>query len=377
MSDIFKNIATSITLILITASSITSAAYAKSQVAHEIDVVIALDVSGSMSGLIDSAKQRLWDIVNEFGRAQPQPKLRLAILSFGRPSYGVESGFVRVDLPFTTDLDAVNQTLFAFGTDGGDEYVARAVITSVNELAWGNNPDALKILFVAGNEEATQDPQVSTQVATHAAISAGIIVNTIYCGSDNDQIAAGWREVAALTNGMYASINQNAAAVANVATPMDQELAKLNQELNRTYLAYGAAGKQRRANQLEQDANASAMSDSAMASRVVTKGGEMYENSSWDLVDALEAGASLEEIEPEKLPEEMQSMNDEQRQEYVGEQAKKREELQVRISQLDEHRRDYIEKERALRAQDEDKGLDEVMQKGLRALAEKNGYTFD
>lgn len=37
----------------------------------QIDIVIALDVSGSMSGLIASAKQRLWDIVNLLGRAQP------------------------------------------------------------------------------------------------------------------------------------------------------------------------------------------------------------------------------------------------------------------------------------------------------------------
>jgi len=377
MSDMLKKIASAITLILIIGSPLTNIVHAKSQVAHQVDVVIALDVSGSMSGLIDSAKQRLWDIVNEVGRAQPRPELRMSIISFGRPSYGAGTGYVRVDLPFTTDLDAVNQTLFAFGTAGGEEYVARAITTSVNELSWSENPDALKILFVAGNEAATQDPQISTQAATQVAISAGIIVNTIYCGSDNDDIAAGWRDVATMTNGMYASIDQNAAAVANIASPMDDELAALNQELNKTYLAYGTAGKQRRANQLEQDANAGAMSDSAMASRVVTKAGEMYDNSSWDLVDALEEGVSLEEIEPEKLPEEMQSMNDEQRQEYVGEQARKREELQARISRLDEDRRDYIEKERALRAEDEDKGLDEVMQKGLRALAERKGYSFD
>ena len=41
-----------------------------------VDLVIALDVSGSMSGLIDSAKQRLWDIVNELAQANPRPDLR-------------------------------------------------------------------------------------------------------------------------------------------------------------------------------------------------------------------------------------------------------------------------------------------------------------
>ena len=37
---------------------------AQAQPGRPVDLVIALDVSGSMSGLIDSAKQRLWDIVN-------------------------------------------------------------------------------------------------------------------------------------------------------------------------------------------------------------------------------------------------------------------------------------------------------------------------
>ena len=60
------------------------------------------------------------------------------------------------DRIWTSDLDAVNETLFAFGTDGGEEYVARAITTSVNELGWSDNPDALKILFVAGNEDAMQ-----------------------------------------------------------------------------------------------------------------------------------------------------------------------------------------------------------------------------
>ena len=114
MLDAIRNLV--VTLILIVSLGVTDATFAKSQDKRHVDVVIALDVSGSMSGLIESAKQRLWDIVYELGRAQPQPELRLAILSFGRPSYGEQTGYVSIDLPFTSDLDAVNETLFAFGT---------------------------------------------------------------------------------------------------------------------------------------------------------------------------------------------------------------------------------------------------------------------
>lgn len=344
---------------------------------RKVDVVIALDVSGSMSGLIASAKQRLWDIVNELGRAQPQPQLRISIVSYGNPEYGADTGFVRIDLPFTSDLDAVNQTLFGFSTNGGDEYVARVVSTSVSQLAWSTEQDALRILFVAGNEAATQDPLISVRQATQLANARGIVVNTIYCGNANDSLAAGWREVASMTNGLYASIDQNSAAVANIATPMDEKLNALNQALNDTYIAYGEAGERYRENQLDQDRNAGAMSSSAAASRVVTKAGKLYDSSKWDLVDAVNSGKALEEIEVENLPVPMQAMDNEEREAFVKEQAGKREALQAKIRELGNDRRAFIENERKKQAGSAPKGLDEVIQKGLKSLAEAKGFTFE
>jgi len=343
---------------------------------RQVDLVIALDVSTSMNGLIASAKQRLWDVVNELGRAQPQPELRVAIITYGNPSYGEQSGYVRIDQPFTSDLDAVNQTLFSFGTNGGDEYVARAVNTAVSDLDWSGSADALRIVFVAGNEGAEQDPLLSVQGSMAVAAGKGIVVNTIYCGTDNDGDAAGWRRVASLTNGLYAAIDQNAAAVANIATPMDDELIALNDELNETYIAYGADGIASRQNQIEQDQNAGAMSSAAAASRAITKAGALYDSSNWDVVGAIEEGAEIEEFEVEDLPAELQAMDTDERKEYVAEQSAKRERLRAEIAQLDQERRDFIAEERAKTAKDAD-GLDEVLQEGIRTLAEDKGFTFD
>ena len=343
---------------------------------RQIDVVIALDVSGSMDGLIDSAKQRLWDIVSELGRAQPQPELRMAILSYGNPDYGSESGFVRVDLPFTDDLDAVNETLFQFTTNGGDEYVARVVNTALNKLAWSSEPDALRVLFVAGNEGANQDPQIPVLLATEAAARRGITVNTIYCGSESDGDALVWRQVATSTNGIFASINQDAAAVANVSTPMDKDLTALNDELNDTYVAYGQTGDASRKNQLEQDSNVAAMSAPAMASRAAAKASHLYKSESWDLIDAVNSGKSLGDVAEEELPDVMQEMEAEERATFIEEKSKKRDEIQGRIQALAGERRDYIETERARLADDDEKGLDEVIQEGIQALAEEKGFTF-
>lgn len=347
------------------------------ETAPRIDVVIALDVSGSMEGLIASAKQRLWDIVNQMERAQPKPDLRISIVTYGNPEYGEQSGFVKIDLPFTRNLDAVNQALFSFDTNGGDEYVARAITTPVNNLPWSTSESALRILFVAGNEGANQDPQISLKQATQLANAKGIVVNTIYCGGSNDGDAAGWRDVASMTNGLYASINQDAAAVANVATPMDSKLTALNLEINETYIAYGDDGRRSQDNQIEQDQNAGAMSASAAASRAVTKAGKFYDTSDWDLVAAVGSGTALEEIEVEDLPEPMRDMDDDERDEFVAAKAEKRKELQAEIQEVAQDRRVYIENQRKKQSEDAPKGLDEVIQEGLKSLAEAKGFTFE
>ena len=353
-----------------------SAEYTEPEPAGQVDLVIALDVSTSMNGLIASAKQRLWDVVNELGRAQPQPVLRVAIITYGNPAYGPQTGFVRIDQPFTKDLDAVNQTLFGFGTNGGAEYVARAVSTAIGELDWSASPNALRILFVAGNEGAEQDPLLSTRAVMATAADRGIVVNTIYCGTDNDGDAAGWRQVASLTNGLYAAIDQNAAAVANIATPMDDRLIELNDELNGTFIAYGGDGKVYRQNQLAQDRNAGAMSPSAVASRAITKAGRLYDSSGWDMVAAMEEGAEIDDFEVTDLPAEMQAMSEPEREAFVKDQAAKRQALRAEIAELDRQRRDYISEARARESSDAE-GLDDVLQNGLRTLAEDKGFRFE
>lgn len=341
-----------------------------------VDLVIALDVSGSMEGLIDSARQRLWDIVNELAQANPQPDLRMAILTYGDPSYGQENGYVRLDMPFTRDLDAINQTLFSFGTNGGDEYVSRVVHKAVTGLSWTQDSNALKIIFVAGNEEADQDPEITTAIATQLAANRGIVVNTIYCGGENDNIVAGWREFSSQTNGLFASINQNAAAVANIATPMDQKLAQLNLELNSTYVAFGKEGEKFKTNQAEQDKNAADISLPSVVSRTVAKAGALYKNSDWDLLDALESGVELEDLEASDLPEPMKSLNESERKEYVSELAEKREAVASEIAELGRQRSDYIAEERAKLAKSDEAGLDEAILQGVRELAEKKGFEF-
>ena len=85
---------------------------------HVIELAICLDTSGSMDGLINSVRQKLWTIVNDLAKAEPTPTLRVALLSYGNDGHNAENGWVNVETPFTEDLDIVSQMLFALTTNG-------------------------------------------------------------------------------------------------------------------------------------------------------------------------------------------------------------------------------------------------------------------
>ena len=125
--------------------------------AKDVDLVLCLDVSNSMDGLIDSAKIKLWDVVNELAKIKPTPNLRVGLYSYGHTQYPRESGWVRKDLDLTTDLDEVYAKLNALKTNGGEEYVARVSKAALSGQTWSKDSGALKLIFVCGNEPANQD----------------------------------------------------------------------------------------------------------------------------------------------------------------------------------------------------------------------------
>jgi hypothetical protein len=148
-----------------------------------VQIAILLDTSSSMDGLIEQAKGQLWKICNEFIKARQNgvaPEVQVALYEYGKSSLSQQSGWIRKIQPLTTDLDKISEELFALTTNGGDEYCGWVIKQAVNELDWSPRPDVYKVIFIAGNEPFTQGP-VNYAESCKAAISKGIIVNTIHC----------------------------------------------------------------------------------------------------------------------------------------------------------------------------------------------------
>jgi len=163
--------------------------------------------------------------------------------------------------------------------------------------------------------------------------------------------------------------------IVHIPTPYDDRLVQLGQKLNSTYIAYGFEGESLKQRQSEQDANANDLSPSVMVERSITKGSGQYKNESWDLVDAEKEGVNIENIPKDQLPEEMQSMTEKQRREYVDQKAKEREKIQTEINKLDQQRRDYISQKQT--ENQEENTLDAAMLKIIKDQASNKNYKFE
>jgi hypothetical protein len=218
---------------------------------------------------------------------------------------------------------------------------------------------------------------VKYTVACKAAISKGIIVNTIHCGPESEGISGMWKDAAAMSDGRFLIINHNA-QVAAIPAPQDKDIAELNTKLNTTYVAYGAKGADGKSRQMVQDANAAAApaAPEVMAKRAASKASANYSNSGWDLVDrAKEKDFDITKVTVAELPEEMRKLSAEERKSYVEKKRTEREELQKKLSTLAVERDKYVaEKQKEL---SKDPTLASAVTTAVREQAEKKGVSFE
>ncbi len=340
-----------------------------------IQLAILLDTSGSMDGLIDQARSRLWKIVNELATAKKNgrsPRLQVALYEYGQDTIPAAAGYMRRIVPLSEDLDRISEELFKLRTNGGEEYCGRVIESAVRELEWSGDGGDLKMIIIAGNEPFTQGG-TDYRKSCREAIARGIVVNTVFCGDYQEGLRTDWKAGADLADGQYLAIDADNAPPP-VSAPQDPEIARLGQELNRTYLAYGKDGAGGQARQREQDKNASAVSGEVLAQRAAAKAAPQYNNPSWDLVDAKKSGqVKLEELRESELPQEMKGMSARERNEYVTAMQGRRDELQKKIAALNGEREKFVREKATSGAA---ATLDEAILRALHKQAAGKNFNF-
>ena len=212
--------------------------------------------------------------------------------------------------------------------------------------------------------------------AAGTLIARDINVSSIYCGSPEDAIAPGWREVALRGDGHFASIDQNGGTI-TIETPFDAELTALGTLLNDTYIPYGSGGQRGWANQKAQDLNAESLNNDAAASRATCKATSNYSCATWDLVDMVrEKQIEVTKIVITALPEKLQSLTIEQVITHVNTCQEKRSELQSKIKELSAKRQAYIDAEMAKRQLTGENAFDMAVRTAIRERARQKGFRF-
>lgn len=346
----------------------------------KVQVAVLLDVSNSMDGLIEQAKAQLWNMVSVLGKAtcnDVAPTVEIALYEYGRPTNDARSGYVKQINYFTRDLDEVSRNLFKLTTNGGDEYCGHVMYTSLTSLEWDGNRDNYKVIFIAGNEDFLQGDVPFTKACTEAK-KKGVTINTIYCGDRMQGIKEHWNLGSECGTGSFTNINQNAQVV-DIPTPYDTVLFQLNIQLNGTYIGYGQSGRASASKQAEVDQLNYSNNKAAAAQRVAVKSKkQLYNNSSWDLVDASnEDAAVVDKVDVNTLPDNLKTKSRAEIKQIVTTKSKERTAIQKQISEVSVKREAFITAEKARKSSGKnEQTLETEIEKILRQQAKKYNLTI-
>lgn len=314
---------------------------------NALEMVFVIDTTGSMGGLIQGAKEKVWGIINEVMQKSSQPRVRVGLVAYR--DHG--DLYVTKVLPLTEDLDQVYNNLMdyqAAGGGDGPEAVGSALADGISKAGWSRSRQGLaQIIFLVGDAPPQYNHNEPNALAlTAKAAERNMIVNTIRCGN-SDATEKIWQEIAQRGQGKYFSIAQDG-GVETVRTPYDDRLAELGHDIGGTYMAYGSDEvKTQGATALEEVETkmASNSSASTRADRALNKAmnKEAYKN---DLLQDIENGkADIGSIKEENLPADLQALPAPERPAAVQKRIGDRKKIRAEILDLSKKRADYLSAE--------------------------------
>jgi hypothetical protein len=347
-----------------------------------LEMVFVLDTTGSMGGLIEGAKQRIWGIVNEVMQSPSHPAVRIGLVAYRDRG----DQYVTQVVPLTNDLDKVYSMLMDYQAAGGGdtpEDVRQALVDGVRSAGWiQSSAHVAQIIFLVGDAPPHQDYQDEPDTTTTATEAAqkGMIVNTIQCG-----IIPGtkevWVAIAQRGQGQYFSIAQDGGVQA-IATPFDEQLGVLANKLGGTYVAYaGGAGlageKQREAMAMDaakvEARVATSAPKAAMAERALNKAvnSEAYVG---DLLQSIENGSvKLDSVKEEDLSADLRKLSPDARKQEIEKRLAERRELRAQIISLSKQRDEFVATERKKQNGGKQNGFDGAVAAALKEQLARKG----
>ena len=354
-----------------------------------IEMAFVLDTTGSMTGLIDAAKQKIWCIINSVMKSPVHPRLKVGLVAY-RDHGDV---YITKVLQMTDDLDKVYSALMQYRAEGGGdrpEDVRQAMSDAVHKVGWSRcAPGLAQLMFLVGDSPPHDDYQNEPDCLTSSAeaLQQGIIVNAIECGNAEDTKLI-WQQIARRGQGQFMAIAQDG-GIHEISTPYDKDLSVLGRTIGGTYVAYGGSNSgvgrgggttyrsaMTRSKAGFEDGLVGAAPAAALADRAYNKAinGEAYDG---DLLLDVENGkVQIDKLAKDDLPDDLQKLNPETLKTEVLHRIMERKALKQKIMDLSRKREDYITEARRKTSGADADGFDAVVTAAIKTEAATKGVAL-
>ncbi len=318
---------------------------------NRVEVVFVLDTTGSMSGLIEGAKRKIWSIANIIIDQNPNAEIYMGLVGYR----DIDDEYVTKAYPLTKDIQDIYSKLLEFKASGGGdtpESVNEALDVAVTKSGWSKTGvKSDRIIFLVGDApphmDYKQDRKYSEVIKE--ALQRGIIVNTVQAG-DMESTTKFWREIALLGKGEYMAIPQDGGKVTIIVTPYDKQITEIQIKINSTIIPYGSVAQQRTVTSKVKMYETMSAPESADMSSYMNKneGGKNVVTGAGDMVADFKGKAdAMKKVAKEDLPSNMQKMSEKEREDYVNKQSAEREKLSNDLKELIKKRDKYVAEEQA------------------------------
>jgi hypothetical protein len=313
-----------------------------------------LDTTGSMGGLIEGAKRKIWSIATAIVDTNPYADIRMGLVAYR----DIGDDYVTKTFDLTADIQDLYANLLELRARGGGDWpesVNEALDVAVNKLHWTTGDGTTRIVFLVGDAPPHMDYAQDAKYPVTLAVARqkDITVNAVLAGNAQDT-ARVWRDIAQSGNGRFIQIPQDGGQVVIIDTPYDQDIIILQREINDTVIPYGQRALQRRTEdkrkQLSKVASGAPAEASEMASFLNKRARTTSEavTGEGDLVaDFANGRQQLGTLKDDELPGDLRALTPQQRLDEIKNRINQRKTLNEKLAELVAKRDRYVAEARA------------------------------
>lgn len=318
---------------------------------HKTQIVFCLDATGSMNGLIGTAKVKIWSIITALSEDSTVSEVQLGMVFYRDRG----DNFTTLPIPLTVNIDSIYSQLMTMNAQGGGdapESVNQALYEAVALNNWALDSGVYKTIFVVGDCPPRMDyrDDVNYMESCELAAKKGIVINTIKLGNDCKEAIYHFQQMANCSGGEYLHLDQDAVDI-TVETPYDDQIRDLSLDIEKSKMYYGKNEEKRQAYEqkeksieLYETATKSATNDRAKFNN--SKAGQKNWMGEKELLtDLKDKKVKLEDIPAEDLPEELKDIPQEELNKILAAKEAERIAKLAELQKLNDLREKYIQEE--------------------------------